>query len=247
MKIVLILLLLLIMSPFIYVMSPLIFILVIVGIFLKRKAIISEYNKSDYKRVSGVSYEEMKYNKGYTGEYKLFNELNKIETPILTNVYIPKSDGETTEIDIVLIHGTGIYVFENKNYSGTIYGMEKSKQWTQYIKSKPYKFLNPIIQNKYHIKHLKEYLQIEDDNVFKSIIVFDDKCNTDKINIENKDIVFIKSSEAMITIYKLLRHGEMVITGEQLKDIYSKLEKHTKVSEDIKNNHIKYLKEKQSS
>lgn len=247
MKIVLALLILLIMSPFIYVMSPLIFILVIVGIFLKRKAIISEYNKSDYKRVSGVSYEEMKYNKGYTGEYKLFNELNKIETPILTNVYIPKSDGETTEIDIVLIHGTGIYVFENKNYSGTIYGMEKSKQWTQYIKSKPYKFLNPIIQNKYHIKHLKEYLGIEDDNVFKSIIVFDDKCNTDKINIENNDIVFIKSSDAMITIYKMLRNGEMVITGEQMKYIYSKLEKHTKVSEDIKSNHIRYLKEKQTS
>lgn len=231
----------------VFMIAPFIPIILIIGIFLKRRALISNYDKSDYKKVSGLSYKEMKYNKGYTGEYKLFNELNKIETPILTNVYIPKSDGETTEIDIVLIHGTGIYVFENKNYSGTIYGMEKSRQWTQYIRSKPYKFLNPIIQNKCHIKHLKEYLGIEDDNVFKSIIVFDDKCNTSKVNIENKDIVFIKSSEAMITIYKLLRHGEMVITGEQMKDIYSKLEKHTKVSEDIKSNHIKYLKEKQTS
>lgn len=247
MKIVLVLLLLLIMSPYIYMISPLIFILVIMGIFLKRKALISEYNKSDYKKVSGLSYEEMKYNKGYTGEYKLFNELNKIETPILTNVYIPKSDGETTEIDIVLIHGTGIYVFENKNYSGAIYGTEKSKQWTQYIRSKPYKFLNPIIQNKYHIKHLKEYLGIEDDNAFKSIIVFDDKCNTSKINIENNDIVFIKSSEATMTIFRMLRKGDMVVTGEQMKDIYSKLEKHTKVSGDIKSNHIKYLKEKQNN
>jgi len=235
--------------PFMLILMivPIIPIIVIICIFLKRRALIANYDKSDYKKVSGLSYKEMKYNKGYTGEYKLFNELNKIETPILTNVYIPKSDGETTEIDIVLIHGTGIYVFENKNYSGTIYGMEKSKQWIQYIKSKSYKFLNPIIQNKYHIKHLKEYLGIEDDNVFKSIIVFDDKCNTSKINIENKDIVFIKSSEAMITIYKMLRNGEMVITGEQMKDIYSKLEKHTKVSEDIKSNHIKYLKEKQTS
>jgi hypothetical protein len=224
-----------------------IFTLVVIGINIKKIISIQNYNKSDYKKISGVSHKEIVNNKGFIGEYNLFNELNKIDTPILTNVYIPKSDGKTTEIDIVLLHGTGIYVFENKNYSGTVYGEENDKQWTQHIRRRNYKFMNPIIQNKYHIKHLKEYLGIEDDNVFKSIIVFSDECNISKINIFNENRVIIKSSDAMINIFRMLRNGEMVITGEQKRDIYSKLEKCTKVSEDIKINHIKYLKEKQKN
>jgi len=224
-----------------------IFILVVIGININKIISILNYNKSDYKKISGVSHKEIFNNKGYIGEYNLFNELNKIHTPILTNVYIPKSDGKTTEIDIILLHGTGIYVFENKNYSGAIYGEEKDKQWTQNIRGRDYKFMNPIIQNKYHIKHLKEYLGIADDNVFKSIIVFSDECNTSNINIFNKDRVFVKSSDAMITIFRMLRNGEMVISGAQKREIYSKLEKCTKVSEDVKINHITYLKEKQKN
>lgn len=224
-----------------------IFMLVVISINIKKIVSILNYNKSDYKKVSGVSHKEIVNNKGYIGEYNLFNELNKIDTPILTNVYIPKSDGKTTEIDIVLIHGTGIYVFENKNYSGAIYGEEKDKQWTQHIRGRNYKFMNPIIQNKYHIKHLKEYLGIEDDNVFKSIIVFSDECNTSSINIFNKDRVFIKSSDAMIAIYRMLRKGDMVITGAQKREIYNKLEKCTKVSDYVKNSHIKNIKEKHNN
>mgnify|MGYP002509292044 CR=1 FL=1 len=37
--------------------------------------------------------------------------------PSLFNLYIPKDNGETTELDVVLLHESGIYVFESKNYS----------------------------------------------------------------------------------------------------------------------------------
>ena len=41
---------------------------------------------------------------------------------ILRNVYIPKDNGETSEIDVLYITQKGIFVIESKNYSGWIFG-----------------------------------------------------------------------------------------------------------------------------
>lgn len=54
----------------------------------------------------------------------------------MTNLYIPKRDGTITEIDLIMLSQTGIYVFESKNYSGWIFGDEKSKKWMQTLKNK---------------------------------------------------------------------------------------------------------------
>ena len=96
---------------------------------------------------------------------------------MLTNVYIPKNDGTTTEIDLLMINKTGIYVFESKNYSGWIFGDEKSKNWTQTLKGgKKNKFFNPILQNRAHINALKKLVKDVDSNNFYSYIVFSDRC-----------------------------------------------------------------------
>ena len=36
----------------------------------------------------------------------------------LRNLYVPKDDGTTSEIDVIYITQKGIFVFESKNYSG---------------------------------------------------------------------------------------------------------------------------------
>ena len=43
--------------------------------------------------------------------------------------------GKTTEIDLLMIHEKGIFVFESKNYSGWIFGSEDQLKWTQCFKS----------------------------------------------------------------------------------------------------------------
>ncbi len=50
---------------------------------------------------------------------------------ILRNVYVPTIDGYS-EIDVLLLHETGIYVFESKNLSESVYGDEKHPQWQRY-------------------------------------------------------------------------------------------------------------------
>ena len=72
------------------------------------------------------------------------------------NLQVPVGDGKSTEIDLLLIHETGLYVFEIKHYKGTIYGKFSDKKWTQYFRTASNNsFQNPILQNQYHIKALK--------------------------------------------------------------------------------------------
>ena len=78
------------------------------------------------------------------------------------NCYIPNRSGDKIEIDMIMLCQKGIYVIENKNYSGWIFGDEKSKNWCEILKGKKYFFYNPIKQNKSHIKNLEKQLQVGD-------------------------------------------------------------------------------------
>ena len=75
--------------------------------------------------------------KGIAGESIIQLLLNSPQLgyrKILKNIYVPYGN-QTTEIDVVMIHETGIYVIESKNYSGWIFGNENQKQWTQMLNS----------------------------------------------------------------------------------------------------------------
>ncbi len=118
-----------------------------------------------YRNLTGVDIETQRLlwderGKGYYGEYLVFKELYPKLTgccKILMNLQIPTGDGRTTEIDLLLIHETGLYVFEMKHYKGTIYGKTSDQKWTQYFRTAPNShFYNPILQNQYHIKALQK-------------------------------------------------------------------------------------------
>lgn len=71
-----------------------------------------------------------KVGEAYTArELKLLNLLGR-KGKVLRNVYIPKDNNETSEIDVLFITQKGIFVIESKNYSGWIFGSEKQYKWT---------------------------------------------------------------------------------------------------------------------
>lgn len=116
-----------------------------------------------YRNLTGVDIQAQcqlwdERGKGYYGEYLVFKELYHELTgccKILMNIEIPTGTGRTTEIDLLLIHETGLYVFEMKHYKGTIYGKVFEEKWTQYFRTAPNShFRNPIHQNQYHIQAL---------------------------------------------------------------------------------------------
>jgi restriction system protein len=90
---------------------------------------------------------------------------------LLNNVTIPRQDG-TTQIDHILVSTKGIFVLETKNYSGWIYGDEKSKQWTSVHYKIKNRFQNPIHQNFLHLKSIIGILDFIKCENIHSLIVF---------------------------------------------------------------------------
>ncbi|MDY0362648.1 MAG: NERD domain-containing protein [Desulforegulaceae bacterium] len=114
--------------------------------------------------------------KGKKAEVKLAKFLERhfdsTEYYIFQDVTVPAFKERTTQIDIVIISVFGIFVIENKYFSGTIFGKKEEPYWIQvFNKEKYFKFKNPIHQNFGHIKALQNLLNIPFENFF-SVVVF---------------------------------------------------------------------------
>lgn len=96
---------------------------------------------------------------------------------LLQNVYIPTNNGYT-ELDTVLLHETGIYVFETKNVSGVVMGELEDRQWKLRMNDRTeHDLYNPIKQNHGHIGALMRCLGLSFKQVaVYSVIVFSDRC-----------------------------------------------------------------------
>jgi len=102
----------------------------------------------------------------------------------LFNCYIPKQNGTTSEIDLIMLHTSGIYVFESKNYSGWIYGAESQRMWTQtFGNGHKEHFYNPLMQNSTHIKWLRHLITDIDESIYNSVIVFSNRCRLMKLDL----------------------------------------------------------------
>jgi hypothetical protein len=90
---------------------------------------------------------------------------------LLNNVTIPFQAG-TTQIDHILVSTKGIFIIETKNYSGWIFGDEKSKQWMQILYKVKNRFQNPIHQNFLHVRVIEQLLDFLPKEHVHSIVVF---------------------------------------------------------------------------
>ena len=205
------------------------------------------YRNSKYRIVSRNSFYKTVFDKGTYGEFLIFSYLEKLEghNKLLSNLYLPKEDGTTTEVDLIMICETGIYVFESKNYSGWIFGDEKYKKWTQSLKNKQKNyFFNPIWQNKTHITALKNLTGISDDNVFKSYIIFSERCTLKNVNVTSENVKVIKRDILSRMIKNQINESSKIFTAEEIDKLYCKLFSYICVDEKIKIDHIESIREK---
>jgi hypothetical protein len=207
-----------------------------------------DYYISTYYQITHNTYESIIYDKGKYGEYIIYKILKQYEETggkLLFNCYLNKEDETTTEIDVILIHQSGIYVIESKDYSGWIFGNEKDKYWTQTLPGKKgqahkEKFYNPIWQNKTHINNLKRYIGSE--YKINSIIVFSDICELKNIQNSDNNVKIIKAENLLSTIKNIEQTSTQPIKEENIKEIYEKIYPTTQISEEIKTKHIENIK-----
>lgn len=194
----------------------------------------------------------LKQNKGEVstgnyGEWLTEQELSKNNIDgyylKLHNLYIPYNNS-TSEIDIIMIHQKGIYVFESKNYSGWIFGSAEQQKWTQMInRNSKYQFYNPILQNQTHITALSKYANVNK-NFFKSYIVFSERCELKKVPANTDNCKIIKRNDMLKTLKKDLDTSNQIFMQSEVNKIYEKLKITTNASQKVKQQHVNNINNK---
>jgi hypothetical protein len=189
---------------------------------------------------------------GSIGEYRVRKEIEKLEKSSLGqykafhDLYIPKMDGSSSQIDHILLSEQGLFVIETKNYSGWIFGDESSKYWTQVIYKRKEKFLNPIWQNKGHIKALKGWLGEEFSHIpIYSIVVFTPRAKLKSgIHFSQSHVIYPKQLKKVLEQYrtKVIDHETNRYLAEKLKTL---LVMDKQKEREIKKKHIQSIQNKQ--
>ena len=225
-------------------MEILILIFVIAIPVLKFVFEYNQYENSNYRQETNNSFLSVYFNKGLNGEYHLSRYLNSFQSigcKCLFNVYVPRNNGKTSEVDVILFHPKGLFVIESKNYSGWIFGNESHKQWTQtlpigYGESHKERFYNPIMQNATHIRAIRKH--IDDTIPIYSVIAFSNNCTLKDVTVKSNVIVTYYSNLAKEIKYKLSTINNYSMNTELLNETYNKLSKYANVDEITKYKHI---------
>lgn len=178
--------------------------------------------------------------KGEFGEYLTKYAIDSLAGyfKTLQNIYLPHRGG-TSEIDVLLIHEKGIFVFESKNYSGWIFGSSDSKNWTQCLNGgKKTSFYNPILQNKTHINALNNFIKLQNDIPVVSYIIFSERCEFKKIPENTDDVVILRRPNLIKVLKNDIKRHPPVLTREQIDDLYNMLTPLTNVSAETRQAHI---------
>lgn len=212
----------------------------LVWLYVRREE--NEYKQTSYYKSTHNSRDKIEADKGLEGEYLIYKALADYEkdgAKLLFNCYIPKKDGTRTEIDALMLHRSGIYVIESKNYSGWIFGNEQDENWTQSLLGRDYeahkkRFFNPVLQNKLHIKHLRQYLRAYKMKIY-SIIVFSDRCELKSITINSSDIKVVHRQELQESISAYMTQN--ILPEAEITKMYYWLLPCTQLSEEEKQKH----------
>ncbi len=188
--------------------------------------------------------------RGAAGERRLEFILESLdamgfEGHCLNNVFVPRKNGSTTEIDVLFITRKGLFVIESKNISGYIFGHENRRNWTSTLyagrrwygnKVNKYHFFNPIWQNKSHINALKNYCG---DITAFSIIAFGNNCELMDVSWDPDHVTVCHYSQFKKEIRRIWDTAPDLYTDEEVEEIYQKLAALDK-SEETVEKHLDY-------
>lgn len=174
-------------------------------------------------------------------ELKLVKLLGR-DGKVLRNVYVPKDNGETSEIDVLFVTQKGIFVIESKNYSGWVFGNEADRNWTVSLPNgQKNRFYNPIKQNRSHVKWLAKYLG--DNTPLFSVVVFSERCELKKVTVESDDASVVKRDRLYATVRRIWDNAEDVFGDEEVESLYERLRVLTNVDEAAKRAHVANIHE----
>lgn len=144
---------------------------------------------------------------------------------IFHDLYIKKTNGEYTQLDLVVATKSGLIVFEVKDYSGWIFGNEKQKYWTQLLArgKERYRFYNPIMQNRGHIDAIRQCLTENPDIPIFSVIIFFGNCVLKKITFNEENTFIIYPHNISQVLSSILERDKAIFGNKhEILDLFTK-------------------------
>ena len=198
-------------------------------------------------------------NKGIRGESEIATILyrainNGLYGFVLQNVYVPKADGGTTEVDTILVCTNGIYVLESKNFFGWIFGDDTHKYWTVTLyagknwlglkRTEKHRFYNPIWQNETHVNCIRRIVGSE--IPITSVIVFSNRSEFKKV-VNNSNSLIMHTSEFRHFAKGIRTTQSDRLSVNRVNDIYARLSNFRDLSGEKKQSHIRYINEQRKN
>ncbi|MEC6816848.1 nuclease-related domain-containing protein [Photobacterium toruni] len=165
-----------------------------------------------------------------------------VEGVILYDVVLTGLDDRTTQIDVIVILPSGIWVIEAKNLSGLILGKMHEKRWIQILANgkRRYPFQNPFNQNYRHLKVLEEVTDMACRPVMHSRVVFGGRATWGN---ENGDVPFGLYLTPEPLLKELCQPRPTVLTLTEMEQICGKIAVANKAGSLAKKQHIQQLKQ----
>lgn len=164
------------------------------------------------------------------------------EAKIIRNAYIPRPDGSTSELDLIVICKQGIFIIESKNITGKIIADWKNDKdiKIQHPGGSTFSIQNPIEQNTQHYYSLRNYLGI-DSNLFRSIVVFGDQCMFDYKALTPYHAEVCKLDKLIESMNRIANRYKTILEDHMVQNIYENLMLYVTEDEYKRDKHINNL------
>lgn len=210
---------------YLFILIPvIIFILIILLALISKSKRISE----EHQRIKYLTDEEL-----------VANELEKLlkdnKGYLINNLCFKDEEGYSSEIDHILITKAGVFVVETKSNYGKIYGNENDTKWKSYYEktNNTEEIINPVLQNKGHINHLRKMFKRHSPKMYSVIIILYGDISDIKINNLyhlNDAISYIKN--------KMSRNIHDDNYVDKIRQLFLNLKKRYKISKEEHNKNV---------
>ena len=179
-----------------------------------------------------------KLSRGEKGEEVVISSLKRIKeyVRIINNAtYIFGRNNMSHQIDHILIHPYGVFVFETKNYYGEISYNQTLDIWSKNVRGKIERISSPLKQNKSHILVVNNLLNKKYDVIGAVVFV---RNNAPYVGDEN--LINLSDLHLFISSHPYKR----ILSKKEIDDIYEILmSKQANISHEEHVEYIGYLKQ----
>lgn len=153
-------------------------------------------------------------------EQQVYKLVNRYFPNAIKEVYVYINEYRISEIDIVVVHTSGVYLFEAKVKKGKITGHPNQTYWrAQHTERKATRFYNPLRQTEAHVRHLAKRHGISPSSCH-TIIVFNDGADISEIRFSTNQTTTCSYKDLPRILQHIKRNMTTPVSPFILENIY---------------------------